>query len=458
VTEGSDDTTAPGFEGDVAGAGTIAKGAYLLVFDGDRARRYTLPEDGELVIGRSADSDLRIEHGSVSRRHARVAVRGGAPLVLDLGSHNGTQVNSTATTGETALRSGDVLTVGEIALVYHRVGGPAEPAAEVVEERLEIGGQTVIVAEPAMVNVYRVLKQLAATELTVLIGGETGSGKELAALAVHERSRRVGQPFVALNCAAIPIELAESELFGHERGAFSGAVSAKPGLFEAARGGTLFLDEVGELPAVVQAKLLRVLETRKLTRVGDVRERPVDVRLIAATNRDLEAEAAAGRFRWDLYFRLGAATVWLPPLRERPREIRVLAESFLGAAVARMGRAPLKLTPEVLAAFQRYVWPGNIRELRNVIDYLAATTLDDWIELDHLPKRLVPGSSPSGGDVTGPVIIKPLAVEVRDLEVSRIRAALEACQGNQTKAAELIGMPRRTFVAKLKQYGLGGKS
>ena len=219
--------------------------------------------------------------------------------------------------------------------------------------RLQMGDRTIFIADPAMLGLFELLKRLARSDIPVLVRGETGAGKENAAYAVHHFSARSSKPFVAVNCAAIAETLIESELFGYERGAFSGATHAKPGLLEAASGGTVFLDEVGELSPSAQSKLLRALETKRITRVGDVREREVDIRIVAATNRDLEAEVTKDgekRFRPDLFFRLSAATVILPPLRERPREVTLLGDAFLKAACERIGRPPLLLTPGALRA------------------------------------------------------------------------------------------------------------
>jgi DNA-binding NtrC family response regulator/pSer/pThr/pTyr-binding forkhead associated (FHA) protein len=317
--------------------------------------------------------------------------------------------------------------------------------------------QVMIVADEAMSRLIELLERLAAVELPVLLLGETGTGKELAAAALHRASPRRDGPLVTFNCAAIPDTLAESELFGHERGAFSGAAAAKQGLFETAGGGTVLLDEVGELSPAVQAKLLRVLETRRFTRVGSVAERAVDVRVVAATNRDLLAEVEAGRFRRDLYFRLGAAAVWLPPLRDRPREIPILARWFLDAARRAAGRATASLSSEALRHLAAHPWPGNVRELKNCMAFLAATCPGDSIDAGqvqaHLQARM--GQPPAGREPTpaGPLpSFRPIKQEVRELERRRMVEALRAAHGNQTLAAALIEMPLRTFVAKLKQF------
>ena len=334
-----------------------------------------------------------------------------------------------------------------------------------IESELAFGERRVVVADPAMVRIYELLRRLAASDLPVLIQGETGVGKENAAFAVHWCSPRRSGPFVAVNCAAFTESLVESELFGHEKGAFSGAVTSKTGLFEAAHGGTLFLDEVGELSPTVQAKLLRVLELKRLTRVGGLRELPVDLRVVAATNRDLEADVAAGRFRRDLYFRLGAASVQLPPLRERPREIVLLARRFLAAACARLDRPPVELSTRAVLALGRWRWPGNVRELRNLMDYLGAAVIEAVIEPWHLPEAMVSLDEPgeAGEVAAGPTPRlgpphpgRPLVDEVREFERRLLVEALAACDGVRVRAAERLGLPLRTFKYKLKQHGITG--
>jgi two-component system, NtrC family, response regulator AtoC len=319
---------------------------------------------------------------------------------------------------------------------------------------LAIGDRTIVVADPAMAGIFELLRRLAASDLTVLLSGETGSGKEIAAHAVHAWSARSSGPFVVVNCAALPENLVESELFGYRKGAFSGAHGDKAGYFESAATGTLFLDEVGELPLAAQAKLLRALDNRQITRVGDTTAIAVDVRVVAATNRELEAEVAAGRFREDLFYRLNAARVSLPPLRDRPRDIPVLARSFLARASSRLGRPPLQLSDAVLRLLISHPFAGNIRELANAMDYAAALAPDDTVESWHLPPSLQ-GPTPSRAPPAEPVpCFRPIGEEIEELERRRMREALSATGGNQSKAADLIHMPRRTFVTKLGRYGL----
>jgi two-component system response regulator AtoC len=344
--------------------------------------------------------------------------------------------------------------------------------------RVEIGERAIVVADPAMVGLYDLIRRLAPTDLPVLVQGETGVGKENAAHALHAWSRRAAGPFVAVNCAAFPENLVESELFGSEKGAFSGAVVARPGLLESAHGGTLFFDEIGELPRALQPKLLRVLETKRATRVGGTRERELDVRVVAATNRDLTAEAQTGHFRQDLLFRLNAATVVLPPLRNRPREISVLARTFLAEVCKRLGLPPRTLAAQTMHLLTRHAWTGNVRELKNVIEYLAATATGPVIEPGALRARLAvadPAPVAPGGSAAAPATSAPaeaapavrrdtrsytagfsnIADEIRDLERRRMVEALEATGWVQTRAAELIGMPLRTFQQRAKVHALG---
>ncbi len=320
---------------------------------------------------------------------------------------------------------------------------------------IQVGDREVLIGCAAMERIFDLLRRLAAGDIPVLIAGETGVGKENAAYAVHAWSRRAGGPFVPVNCAAIQDTLIESELFGYKKGAFSGATTDKPGLLEAADGGTVFLDEVGELSLAAQAKLLRVLEAGELTRVGDVESRKVDFRVVAATNRDLEAEVSAGRFRQDLMFRLNTAQVVVPPLRERRGEIPLLSRAFAAIAAARMDRDAPEVSDDALRALSLHRWPGNVRELRNAIDYAVTASAGDRVEVWHLPDRVRADDAATGPDVDAMAgAFRPIAEEVADLERRRMVEALEAAGGVQAKAARLIAMPRRTFTMKLRKYGI----
>ena len=325
---------------------------------------------------------------------------------------------------------------------------------------LSLGGREVVLAEPAMTRLFAMIERVGRTNAPVLVRGETGSGKEIVAEAVHELSTRACRRLIRINCAAMPSHLVESELFGHVRGAFSGADRDKAGLFEEAVGGTLFLDEIGELEYGLQAKLLRVLEDGRIRRVGATSETFVDVRVIAATNRDLKVETQHGRFRLDLYYRLTAIVLHVPPLRERTREIPLLVERFVLEAT--VGREPPRVSPQAMALLRAHTWPGNVRELRNVIQRALVACDDDEIRPEHIhldaavldgavrqrrASQRPPFDEPM---IKVPRVSSALSEDLRELEKQRIVAALEECGGNQTHAAKLLQMPRRTLVYKLR--------
>ncbi len=313
-----------------------------------------------------------------------------------------------------------------------------------------------VIASPAMKDLYAMAERAAAGTINVLILGETGAGKEVMADWIHARSGRKDRPFLSVNCAALSESLLESELFGHEKGAFTGAVQAKAGLLEAADGGTLFLDEVGETSLPLQAKLLRAIETRQVLRVGATRPRAVDVRFVAATNRDLEEEVAAKHFRQDLYFRLNGISLTIPPLRARVDEIEPLARSFLAAAAAQLGRSAPPLSPDALSWLRAYAWPGNIRELRNVMERALLLCTGDEIRLQDLPTEKLKRGSSAAAPAAGPTTPPPLwTVQMaREAERQAIIEALARCAGNQTRAAELLGIPRRTFCTRMKEFNI----
>jgi two-component system response regulator AtoC len=307
-----------------------------------------------------------------------------------------------------------------------------------------------IVRDAAMQRVYSLVDRIADSPMTVLILGETGVGKELVAEAIHQRSSRRDKPLIKLNCAALPENLLESELFGHEKGAFTGADKRKVGFFEASEGGTLFLDEIGEMPLTLQAKLLRVLERKTITRVGDTAEIAVDTRLVAATHRDLEGEVRLGRFRQDLLFRIGGFTLVVPPLRDRPAEIVALAEHFVTTTAEEHGRRVPTFSTAARAALASYGWPGNVRELRNAIER-ALVLCNDVIDLVDLPEKLR-----DAGHRVRPV--PQTAADVRgqlaEVERAAIVGALEAESHNQTRAARRLGLSRRALIYKMEKYGL----
>jgi transcriptional regulator with GAF, ATPase, and Fis domain len=306
---------------------------------------------------------------------------------------------------------------------------------------------------PALEALARQIDLVAPTDAAVLILGESGTGKELVAREVHRRSGRAARPLIKVNCAAVPHELYESEFFGHARGAFTGALRDRAGRFELADGGTLFLDEVGEIPPELQAKLLRVLQEGELERVGEERTRRVDVRVIAATNRDLRAEAEAGRFRQDLYYRLSVFPVELPPLRKRVEDIPPLAEHFLTLAARKHGRPKPRLTLACVQKLQRYGWPGNVRELQHVIERAVITADGPRLSIE-LPAEPAPEAAPPRTQEVDRVLTD---AEIRRLEADNIRAALRQANGKVSGpggAAELLGLRPTTLASRIKALGL----
>jgi len=331
--------------------------------------------------------------------------------------------------------------------------------------------QKIIGRSAAMQTLFRTLGRVAASDLTVLITGESGTGKELVARALHDRSRRAGKPFVAINTAAIPAELLESELFGHEKGAFTGADRARAGRFEQADGGTLFLDEIGDMPASLQAKLLRVLEEGRVQRVGGSEARAVDVRLLAATHQNLPEKIARGEFREDLYYRLNVIPVHIPPLRERRDDIRELAEHLLDQAAAELGMSAPILLDDAAALLVNYDWPGNVRELKNVMRRLAVltpgasiTVSDVALALGHADNR------PSGEETLSEAVgrclrqylaqlgyAKPTHMHqylLEQVEPPLLVLAMERCHGNQVRVAEMLGLNRNTVRKLLRKYNI----
>lgn len=320
-----------------------------------------------------------------------------------------------------------------------------ESLRRTVDEKF--GFEAIVGSSEPMAALFARVRQIAPTSASVLITGPSGSGKELIAQAIHRNSPRKSRPFFAFNCGALTESLIESELFGHEKGSFTGAVSDRKGYFELADGGTLLLDEIGEMPLHTQVKLLRVLETRAFFRVGGTQARHVDVRVLAATNRDLEQMIRTGQFREDLYYRLKVVTVGVPPLSERRGDIPLLAAAFLAEFSQRHGREFKPFPAEVLDRFQAYDWPGNVRELRNLVENLVVTTPGDLIDLGCLPESMrgLRASSAS----TGPISF-PDGMTMDEIEQAVIRIALERTGGNKKRAAERLGMSLRTFHRKVK--------
>jgi len=326
----------------------------------------------------------------------------------------------------------------EIARLRDEVG-EADPAAGIVA------------FSRAMEEVVRKIRLVAPTRLSVLVTGESGTGKEVVARAIHALSPRRAGPFLPINCAAIPEALLESELFGHEKGAFTGASSSRPGKMEAASGGTLFLDEIGEVPLAVQAKLLRAIEEKEVSRVGGQQVIRVDVRIIAATNRDLAARVAEKAFREDLYYRLNVFQIEVPPLRERREDIPRLAARFLEAAARANASPPRRLSPEALKALLAYRWPGNVRELRNAMEAASVVARGDVIGPQDLPPQIAAAAVAPPSPEPIPL---PAPRTLEEIERDAIRAALAACGGNKTRAARVLGIGLRTLHRKVREYGI----
>jgi two-component system, NtrC family, response regulator AtoC len=336
------------------------------------------------------------------------------------------------------------------------------------ERRGQFSFEQITGRSPAMAKMIALARKVAESEASsVLLQGESGTGKDLVAKAMHYSSRRADAPFVAINCAAIPATLIESELFGHERGAFTDAKARKEGLFEQAEGGTIFLDEIGELELGLQAKLLRVLEEGAFRRVGGLKDIPLDVRVVAASNRDLRAESEAGRFRLDLYYRLSVIQIDLPPLRGRGDDVLLLAEHFIAHFNERLRKKVRGLSAEVADIFRRYSWPGNVRELRNVIERVMILEDGDLITPTYLPRGLSPEDAPVTAAAAQTPAGHPPAeeahgaaatfrlpgagVQLEEVELSLVRQAMERSGGNQTRAAELLGISRDQLRYRLKK-------
>lgn len=314
-------------------------------------------------------------------------------------------------------------------------------------QTMELAGlppDEVLFAGMAMVDIRRMIREVAPTQATVLVTGESGTGKEFVAQAIHKASNRSAAPFIALNCAAIPENLLESELFGHEKGAFTGAIQTRQGKFELAAGGTIFLDEIGELPLALQSRFLRVLQERVFERVGGSRQVKADVRIIAATNRDLAEDVRQRCFREDLYYRLNVFPIRLPSLLERRDGLPILVDFLLSQAIAQSGKSIEGIEPAALEKLVEYRWPGNIRELRNVIER-AVILAKQRITVDDLPTTINNAAAPTADD---------FSASLRDRERAVILATLESCGNNRRLAAEKLGISRRTLQYRLKDYGL----
>lgn len=438
---------------------TAASGAVSL--SGMCLHRQGAPDlyiDSESIsVGSATDNDVVIDDPGVSRRHFRILRHPEGWRLQDLDSTNGTMVDR-ARVGEVWLRSGAEIRVGRTVLVFQSI---ADMAPSGPSEKCRFGdavGESVQMRE-----IFALLERVALTDATILIEGETGSGKEVFAHGIHTASPRGSGPFVVFDCGATPRDLVESILFGHERGAFTGAVAAREGLFEQADGGTLFLDELGELPIELQPKLLRILDTREVRRVGASRSRRVNVRLVAATNRSLEAEVAAKRFRSDLFFRLAVIRINLPPLRERPGDIPILARHFLERRAVAGGRA-MSVSGQAMAALANWKWPGNVRELFNALERATSLCPSDVIDVQDLPPHIVdaflPGGRAEPDSETARMdrAFKAYAT-ARDecltaFEAVYLRELMDKCGDNIALAARCADMDRKYLRNLLKKHGL----
>ncbi len=404
--------------------------AFVVVVETTGTRLVELPRDIELSIGRSRSSGVFLDDAAASRLHAVIVWSGGPEArIMDPGSRNGTFIDGRRLEGESALLPGARVKIGGATLTILL---PSRPTEHVVADGIvaeDLRSQALLVAA----------RRLAQTTLPILLLGETGVGKELIANHIHACSPRAQGPLISLNCGAILESLAESCLFGHERGSFTGADKAQQGVFEAAHGGTLLLDEVGELSRGNQARLLRTLENGTVVRVGSTRERSVDVRVIAATHRDLDARVREGAFREDLLYRLDVLRLEIPPLRERPDDILPLAHSML----AELGRR-CRISDDAKRLLEGHAWPGNVRQLRNAIAR-AATLGGDVLGVADFSGLLSARRADAAGS---------LGRVVDDVERDAIAAALEACHGNQTHAASRLGITRRALIYRMEKHGL----
>ena len=433
---------------------------------------------GVVTVGRGATNDVALEDPAASRRQSLIRADEDGFLVSDLGSANGTFLNATRVLAPARLESGDLITIGSTRLTFvsdrsrETVDeGPADDSTRVREDARS--GGVLLGASAAMEDLFHLIEKASASPLPTLIEGETGTGKELVARAIHQSSRHGKGPFLAVNCAAVPENLLESELFGHRRGAFTGATGDHEGLFEAAQGGTVFLDELGEMPLAMQPKVLRVLQEGELTRIGEIRPRKVEFRLVAATNRDLLHEVEHGTFRGDLFYRISAFPIHIPALRERRDDIPILVESFLSLAARRQGKRVGPVSEPALRALIEFDWPGNVRELQNEVQRaVALASTGDAIGIEHLSPKLTAGGRPGADDTgeraellaanTAPTALGTaseggpgsLRVARNAFEARYIAEVLEQQGGSVLRASRVLGLTRAGLYKKLKEFGL----
>jgi two-component system nitrogen regulation response regulator NtrX len=354
---------------------------------------------------------------------------------------------------------------GLIGLALEVVGCDRIKEADLYVPQEDATFEDIVGQSNPMQDIFHTISQLAPSDATVLILGESGTGKELVARAIHNQSKRTEQPFIAISCPSIPRELIEAELFGHEKGAYTGAHTARPGRIEQADGGTLFLDEIGDMDQGTQSKLLRFLQEREFQRVGGRSNIRVDVRILAATSRDLEEEVQGGRFREDLYYRLSVVPLRLPPLRDRSDDIPLLVQHYLDTFAKSEGKEIPQMTRDAMGVLRRYPWPGNVRELRNTMEYLVAMTATKTIRTSDLLPKIREGAGAAepvtaeDGDAEDSPLREGETLDARlmGVEGKLIRQALEACEGNQSRAAKMLGLKEGTLRYRMKRYGISGE-
>jgi DNA-binding NtrC family response regulator len=422
----------------LAGSSRIQVAQPALVFQsGERVGESIPVTTFPFVVGSGPDVQLRLEERGISRRHFEIRSKDNNYLLVDHGSTNGTLVNGTSVL-EAYLHPGDTIAIGIIQLRFEGRVADADVNPGREESFGELYGRSV-----AMRRLFAMLKKVAPSDSSVLITGETGTGKDLVAKALHENSPRANKPFCVLDCSAVSGELLTSELFGHTEGAFTGATKSSEGIFEAAEGGTVFIDEIGELPLELQPKLLRVLENRQVKPLGSTRTIPVNVRVLAATHRDLTQWVSEGKFRQDLYYRLAVVRIHLPPLRERTEDIAGLVEQLLKGIPTCLGA--VSLTGGALSRLFTYEWKGNVRELRNALERAVALASSPVLDVDSLD--LSPDGAP-------PADLPPAGGRLEASEMETIQRVLDEVGGNQVTAAKQLGIHRDTLRAKIQRYGI----
>jgi transcriptional regulator with GAF, ATPase, and Fis domain len=448
--------------------GEVKRHIVLFLLHNHGAEMVPLTPGTPIVVGRKPPSDICLRDPKLSREHARFSLSEDCQSVRveDLGSTNGTWLG-TQRLQRAQLTFGQEVRLGGVLVRPH-----AFKDTPVVPSPDSLSAEDALIAGKGMRELMEKVERMAASRAPVILHGETGTGKEVLAGLLHKRGPRRDKLMVRINCGSIPAQLVESTLFGHERGAFTGAVQQHKGVFEEAHGGLVFLDEIGELALSAQPALLRVLETGQLTRVGSSRELSVDVRVIAATHRDLPAMVQQGRFREDLYYRLSALTIELPPLRERTDEIEPLALHFLRQANAENGGRIKGIAPGAMERLRAYSWPGNVRELRNVIGGAVLISRSSYISEQDLPAKMLEArETPRSDGPTQPIPVPParpeaasprpagdaegeLRLQVQQYEARLIRETLRAMSWNRADAARRLGMPLRTLAHKIKVLGI----